>query len=189
VTLKPGDPHTIEYGGVSGASVDPSCGTGSVFPGVWVSSEVESDDLRGRGLVSADLWLIERLSGGERTVQALTVRVMRDRQGAFYFDRIPGPDWAFVDLSGHLTPRLHAARLEVELWVETRIVREDERRRFVGIWGQNHAATVDPKDDEIVEVMLPTINPASDDDGKFVFPQNPFAGRTFAIRIRAKQLR
>jgi hypothetical protein len=131
-----------------------------------------------RRLVSAEMWLIERLADGSEVQrgQQLVVRGLPYRPLSFYFDSLTASG-AALDVYGTMDARPSRGEMAVSLETRVRWSRKPESR----IIGPQLSVKSDlyVKPDETVEIRLPVL---TDDAG-------PFAKRSFSIRIRARQLR
>jgi len=145
---------------------------------IRVSVDHYPEEEEDRRLVTADVWLIERLSNGSdvQRSQVLSVRGLPNRPFRFYFDRVV--DGGFpLDIFGFLTARLESGATEVAIETRCRWGRADSP----GFYGPQQfvKSAVVVKPEEIVEVRLPKLDAGA----------GPFSGREFSIRIRARQLR
>jgi len=131
-----------------------------------------------RRLVSAEMWLIERLADGSEVQrgQQLVIRGLPYRPLSFYFDSLTASG-ASLDVYGTLDARPSRGEMGVSLETRVRWPRKPESH----IIGPQRSVKSDlqVKPDETVEIRLPVF---TDDAG-------PFAKRSFSIRIRARQLR
>lgn len=128
-------------------------------------------------LVSAELWLVERLADGSEVQrsQPVNVRGLPYRPFRFYFDRVTDGD-AALDIYGILSARLDSDA--VAIGVETRSRWTPEARNIAGPQRFLHSEIrVSPT--ETVEIRLPLLG---DEAGVF-------AKRALSIRIRARRLR
>ena len=140
-------------------------------------------------VVSTELWLVERLSNGTERSQALTVRNGFNRETAFYFD--PVTDGTLM-LSFYgtftLTPIGETYVMKLETWSRPSVPGQPSDSRLPTLretlGGLYRARKVDSvlslTPAEVVEVQLPRLAENS---------ASAFAGSTFSIRVRAKQLR
>jgi hypothetical protein len=135
-------------------------------------------EMEERRLVSADMWLIERLADGSEVQrgQQLVIRGLPYRTLSFYFDSLTASD-ASLDVYGTLAARPARGEIGVSLETLVRWPRKPESH-FRGAQ-QSVKSDLHVKPDETVEIRLPVL---TDDAG-------PFAKRSFSIRIRARQLR
>lgn len=126
-------------------------------------------------LVSAEMWLVERLANGSEVQrsQPVNVRGLPYRPFRFYFDRLTDAN-ATLDIYGILTARVGSDA--VALGIETRSRWSPESRNISGPQ-QFFKSDIQVKPDETVEIRLPLIE------------GGPFAKRALSIRIRARQLR
>jgi hypothetical protein len=128
-------------------------------------------------LVSADLWLVERLPDGTEAQrsQPVSVRGVPGQAQRFFFDSIIDGDDA-LDLYGQVRARIDGGN--VRLRFETRA-----RRKHAGPkWGAPHGVVesdVVVAPTETVEIRLASL-------GEGV---GPFANRRLSIRVRARQIR
>ena len=188
LTMRPGESRSLDS-----VAVPPDKQTGRPCP-IWDSRgkqiELSRVALRvsvgytpheslERRLVGVDLWLIERVPGGAERSQALSLRALPHREIPFYFDAIT-ENAVSLEVLGHVAASPENAAIAVLLqtrshwgpsvfdWragkrTPTRYV--DSRLRL--------------KPGETVEVALPRLEGSA----------GPFAARSYAIRIRARQLR
>ena len=188
LTLRPGESRTLD-----GVSVPPDKTTGRPCPitdrrgkqielsrvGLRVSVEYTPHESLERRLVGVDLWLIERAPGSAERTQSLSVRGLPHRQIPFYFDAITEKDLS-LEVLGHVAASPEGAALAVQLqtrshWGPSVFDWRDGKRvptRYVD-------SRLQLKSGETVEVALPQLEGSA----------GPFAGRRYAIRIRARQLR
>lgn len=177
LTLRPGESWPLDSVRVpSGAKMlDGRTCRGRASIRVSVDTYPDEDD--DRRLVSADLWLVERLSnGGEvQRSQMLSVRGVPNRPFRFYFDRIVDANVP-LDIFGFLTARPEADAMAVS--IETRCRWREADAGFIGP-DQFVESAVRVKPAEIVEIRLPKLDGSA----------GAFARREFSIRIRVRQLR
>ena len=131
-----------------------------------------------RRLVSAELWLIERLANGSEVQrgQQLLIRGLPYRPLSFYFDSLSASG-ASLDVYGTLDAR--PSRGEMGVSLETRVRWPPKPGSHIIGPQRSVKSDLQVKPDETVEIRLPVL---TDDAG-------PFAKRSFSIRIRARQLR
>ena len=177
LTLRPGESWPVDAVPVPPGSktIDGRpCGSASSIRVSVDNYPWEEDDRR---LVVADLWLVERLSGGAEVPrsQPLSVRGLPNRPLRFYFDSIVDGN-VTLDIYGILVSRLETGALAIS--VETRSRWAPGSPNFSGPQ-RSVKSEVQVKPAETVEIRLPLLG---DDSG-------PFAKRAFSIRIRARQLR
>jgi hypothetical protein len=136
----------------------------------------EQDDRR---LVSAELWLVERLANGTEAQrsQPLTLRGVPNRPIPFYFDSIVEAGVP-LDIFGTVIERLESGAMAVALETRCRWGRPSDRPGHLGPQ-RSVKSEVQLKPGETVEIRLPTLGA---DFG-------PFAKRELSIRIRTRQLR
>ena len=95
----------------------------------------------------------------------------------FYFDQIRGPrEYEVLDLFGEITPRIGSRGVEVSLKSITRSLEDWEQRGLRRVAMRAFHATSDMQPNEVVEIALPKLDES----------MGVFAGRSYAIRIRAK---
>jgi hypothetical protein len=136
-----------------------------------VSVEFKAFDRR---LIGADVWLVERLRNGKEDSQLQSVRGVPHRDVPFYFDTVSSGAERF-DFFGHLTGELGDGGLEIAVEVvRAKADRDQETGYQAARWFRS---TIHVKPNETVEVAL-----KAEDTGEL-------AGRMFALRIRAKQIR
>ena len=188
LTMRPGESRSLDS-----VSVPPDKATGRPCP-IWdnrgkqielsrvalrVSVEYTPHESLERRLVGVDLWLIERVPGrGERS-QSLSVRGLPHREIPFYFDAIT-ENALSLEVLGHVAASPEGEAIAVALQTRshwgpsTFDWREGKRAptRYVD-------SRLRLKPGETVEVALPRLEGSA----------GPFAARTYAIRIRARQLR
>lgn len=135
-------------------------------------------DVQERRLMSADLWLIERLPTGAERTQSLTVRGLPHREIPFYFNAIREQALA-LEIVGSVITRPENDGVTVELQTRSRwgpATFDWRERQDVQIRQSDSQLRVKPG--ETVEVVLGRL-----DDGA-----GPFTARQYAIRIRTQQL-
>ena len=167
LTLRPGESFLVDSARVpAGAkTIDGRTCRGNASIRVLVDA-YPSEDVD-RRVVSADLWLIERLpDGGEaRRGPMQSLRGVPNRPIKFYFDAVADAN-AALDIYGTVIVRPESGGMDVS--VETR-----------SRWGSNGPSrSVDVgtvvKPNEVVELRLPKLGNLG----------GPFANREFSIRIR-----
>ncbi len=174
LTLKPGETRPLDSVPVPSTAETPSaapCATRTAS--LRISAEFPFFDRR---LVSADVWLVERLPNGKEDSQLQSVRGLPYRAMPFYFDSIPGGAERF-DIFGRLIADLAEGGIEINL--ETIRAGADSGSKSGYQSARWFRSTVRVKPDEIIEVALPQVDSAS----------GTLAGRMFSLRIRAKQIR
>lgn len=175
VTLKPGESRPIDTVPVVQAGVKTfdgkPCSTKAAS--LRVSADFPDFDRR---LVSAELWLVERLPNGKEQSQSQPIRGPFNRPIPFYFDSvIDGPNR--VDIFGKLVADLVEGGVEVSLEAIRAVPNRDQERGYQSArWFRS---TVQLKTNEVIDVALPP-----PDDKAAVF-----ADRSFSIRIKPKQIR
>ena len=181
LTLRPGETRTIDRIAVPpGAKTmdDKPCKTTAALLQVSVGySPWEDADPR---LVTADLWLIERLPNGAERSLPVSIRAVPNRASPFYFDSIVEGSSA-LDIFGEVTARVEKDGLEIALETRSRNRMNTPPSGSSGpSWPtQWLQSVVHLKPQEIVEVALPKLGRGG----------GPFGDRVFPIRIRARQLR
>ena len=177
LTLRPGESWPMDSVPVpSGAKTSDGRPCGAVS---WIRASVDSypweeDERR---LVTADLWLIERLADGTelQRSQPVSVRGLPNRPFRFYFDSIVDAN-VTLDIYGILVSR--PAADAIALSVETRSRWAPGSPRFSGPQ-RSVESDIQVKPAETVEIRLPLLGDAA----------GPFAKRAYSIRVRARQLR
>jgi hypothetical protein len=175
LTLRPGESRPIDS-----VPVASKAGTVNGRPCNVKSASLrvsaEFPNLDGR-LVGAEIWLVERLPGGKEQSQLQTVRGRPHQEIPFHFDRVSDGKNSF-DFSGHITADIETGGIKIDL--ETiRAVPDTPATRDGYQAARWFRSTVRVTPNEIVEVALTETPPS---------PRAP-AGRVFALRIRARQLR
>jgi hypothetical protein len=188
LTMRPGESRTLDS-----VSVPPDKATGRPCP-IWdsrgkqielsrvalrVSVEYTPHESLERRLVGVDLWLIERMPGRSERSQALSIRGLPHREIPFYFDAI-AENAISLEVLGHVTASPEGETIAVALqtrshWGPSAFDWRDGKRtptRYVD-------SRLRMKPGETVEVALPRLEGSA----------GPFADRTYAIRIRVRQLR
>jgi len=179
LTLRPGESWPIDsVRAPAGAkSIDGRACTGpssirvSVDPYPWEGEE--------RRLVVADLWLVERPSGGSEAQrsQPLTLRALPNRSTPFYFDRMADGKVP-LDIYGTFVPHVEANAITISLDTRCRWGNPDDSPGFMGPQ-RSVKNEIKVKPEEVVEIRLPMLGADA----------GPYAKREFSIRIRAHQLR
>jgi hypothetical protein len=132
-----------------------------------------------RRLITADLWLVERLPNGQERSQPLSVRGLPNEAIPFYFDSIVDGQLS-LDIFGQLTVRPEEGGLDVAYQIRSRWGESSfDWRRGAKDWPTELESVIHVKPPEIVEVSLPKLGEKA----------GPFANRTFSIRIRAREIR
>jgi hypothetical protein len=188
LTMRPGESRSLDS-----VSVPPDKATGRPCP-VWdnhgkqielsrvalrVSVEYTPHESLERRLVGVDLWLIERMPGRGERAQALSVRGLPHREIPFYFDAI-AENALSLEVLGHVAASPEGEAIAVALqtrshWGPSAFDWRDGKRaptRYVD-------SRLRLKPGETVEVALPPLEGSA----------GPFASRSYAIRVRARQLR
>ena len=176
LTLRPGESRPLDSVPVAAARTNEGTPCKIATATLRVSVEHYPSDEFDRRLVSAAVWLIERLDSGAERSESIALRGLPNRPMPFYFDRISDGK-AALDISGHLIARPHAGGLRVAVqtrgrWGEYSF--DDQGRPVTSRWTES---TLEVKPDEIVEVKLPRLD------------TGPFTNRSFSLRLRARQLR
>jgi hypothetical protein len=142
-----------------------------------VSVEHRNWDVQERRLVNADLWLIERLAGGDERAQALTVRGLPHREIPFYFTPIREQALS-LEILGSVIARPESDAMSVELETMSRWgAATFDWREHQNVQIRQSDSRVRVKPGETVEVALGRLDGAG-----------PFMARQYAIRIRAQQM-
>lgn len=175
LTLRPGESYPVDSVKIPTGAKNVHgrlCGPSDSIR-VSVDAYPGADDER--RLVSADLWLIERLADGTEAQrsQPLNVRGLPNRPFRFYFDSLVDGK-ATLDVYGILIAKPGSNAMAVN--VETRSRWAPETRNIGGPQ-QFFTSKVQLAPAETVEIRLPAID------------EGPFAKRLLSIRIRARQLR
>lgn len=144
-----------------------------------VSVDYHPRESEERRLMSADLWLIERLPAGAERTQSLSVRALPHREIPFFFDSISESSLS-LEILGLV--RASPERDGIAVALETRSRwgpttfdwRKDEFPQMRHIESRLRV-----KPGETVEVALPQLESSA----------GPFRARKYAIRIRVRQLR
>ena len=177
LTLRPGESRPLDSVRVpSGAKTFTGRACAVTAASLRVTVEYPSEEFD-RRLVVADLWLVERVSGGAERSQPLSVRGMPHRAIPFYFESIVDRG-AFLDVFGRIVARPDTGAIDVSIETRSRWGKVSESADANGR-GRPVESTIRVKPEEIVELQLPRIN---DREG-------PFGDRVLSIRIRARRLR
>ena len=132
-----------------------------------------------RRLVSADLWLIERLPDGAERTQSLTVRGLPHHEIPFYFDAIRESSQS-LEIFGSVTVRPDGDGTAVELATNCRWgPAAFDWRKDTNVQIRQTDSQLRVRPGETVEVALRPLEDSVE----------PFTARRYAIRIRAQQLR
>ena len=188
LTLRPGESRAMDM-----VAVPPDKTTGRRCPvtdnrgkqielsrvGLQVSVEYTPHESLERRLVGVDLWLIERMPGRAERSQSLSVRALPHREVPFYFDAITENNLS-LEVLGHVAASLDRGAISLALqtrshWGPAVFDWRDGKRapiRYVD-------SRLRLKSGETIEVALPRLEGSA----------GPFAARSYAIRIRARQLR
>ena len=144
-----------------------------------VSVEHRNWGIQERRLMSADLWLIERMSTGAERTQALTVRGLPHREIPFHFDAIREHTLS-LEILGSVVARPEGEAVAVELQTNSRWGPATfDWREYQRVQIRQSDSRVRVKPGETVEVVL----------GRLDDSAGPFTARQYAIRIRTQQLR
>jgi hypothetical protein len=188
LTMRPGESRPMDT-----VDVPPDKKTGRRCP-VWdnrglqaeysevalrVSVEYTPHESQERRLVGVDLWLIERAPGAGERSQPLSIRGLPHREMPFYFDAIT-ENALSLEVLGHVAAWPEGEAIAVAVQTRSRWGpsafdwREGKRTptRYVD-------SRLRMKPGETLEVALPRLEGSA----------GPFAARTYAIRMRARQLR
>jgi hypothetical protein len=157
------------------------CGVGAVTLRVGASYRPRPND--DRRLTVTDLWLIERGPDGTERSQALSLRGRFNERTSFYFDPIVDGGTA-LDFYGDLAIHTAADGLRMKLEARSRIIQNGQSSTILrdGRFMRSREVTSDLQltPGEVVDVELPRL---SENEA------GAFANRTFAIRVRARQIR
>jgi hypothetical protein len=173
LTLKPGESRpidTVPMPPAATASDKKACAAKAAS--LRVSVDFPEIDNR---LFGADIWLVERLADGTERSQQQAVRGIPHQPIPFYFDRIGD-----VDLFGHITiePESTGSMFALEVVrAQTNVPPPVDPRGYQAAHWDRSNAHVRP--DEVIEVPLPQL------EERF----GPYAKRSFALRIKARQIR
>ena len=175
VTLRPGESRTLDSVPVpAGAATFDGRPCRIKAASLRVSLQFPDFDRR---LIGANVWLVERLPNGKEESQLQSIRGVPHRRLTFYFDSIPNGTKR-IDFFGTLIADPERGSIDVTL--ETvRAIQDpspDPQGYQAARWFRS---TVQLKPDETVEVAL------RDPDEKV----DAIPGRTFSLRIQAKQIR
>jgi len=136
-----------------------------------------------RRLVTTDLWLVERLLDGTERGQTLSLRGSFNRATPFYFDTVTDRG-AALEFFGEFTLTTIGDHLTMRLEVKSRLIENGRASTAISegnLWRSrrvNPVLTLAPG--EVVAVELPRLSES--DSGAF-------AGHTFSIRVRSRQIR
>ena len=173
VTLKPGESRPIDS-----VPIAPGTKTWDGRPcemkaaSLRVSADFPEMDRR---LIGADIWLVERLPNGKETSQRQSIRGLPHRAMPFYFDSIADGDRR-LDVFGSVIADLEHGSIRVGLEAAAAQAHPGQSGYQSASWFRS---TLHIKPSEIVEVALTR-------DGARTVTSD---GRTFSIRILAKQIR
>ena len=135
--------------------------------------------LQERRLMSAGLWLIERLPDGAERTQSLTVRGLPHHEIPFYFDAIRESSQS-LEIFGSVTVRPDGDGTAVELATNCRWgPAASDWRKDTNVQIRQADSQLRVRPGETVEVALRPLDDSVE----------PFSARRYAIRIRAQQLR
>jgi hypothetical protein len=183
-TMKPGDSMPIDIVPLSPAMTMPyeNCGVRATALRVSVNAyPIPQNDRR---LVSTELWLVERLPGGQERSQALTVRGLFNRATPFYFDSITDGG-VTLDFHGEFTVSPSDNRIVLNLTTRSRAVQGETtsislRDGPMRARGREVNSMVRLTSGEVVAIELPRL---SENDA------GAFANHSFSIRVRSQRIR
>lgn len=137
-----------------------------------------------RRLVNTEIWLVERLSDGSERGQALTLRGPFNQATPFYFDSLTDVQTT-LDLFGEFTLTTNGDVFTLVLTVRSRLIDNGRvstalRERDNYFRARKVESTLTLRQGEVVGIELPRLS--ENDSGAF-------AGRTYSIRIRTRQIR
>ena len=173
LTLKPGESRPIDSVPVppaATASDKKACAAKAAS--LRVSVDFPEIDNR---LFGADVWLVERLADGTERSQQQSLRGIPHQPIPFYFDRLGD-----VDLFGHITiePESTGSVFALEVVrAQSDVPPPADTHGYQAARFDRSTAHVRP--DEVIEVPLPHL------EERF----GPYAKRSFALRIKARQIR
>ena len=188
LTMRPGESRSIDS-----VSVPPDKATGRPCP-IWdnrgkqielsrvalrVSVAYTPHESLERRLVGVDLWLIERIPGRSERAQPVSIRGLPHREIPFYFDAIT-ENATSLEVLGHVAASPEGEAIAVALqtrshWGPSTFDGREGKRtptRYVD-------SRLRMKPGETVEVALPRLEDSA----------GVFAARSYAIRVRVRQLR
>jgi hypothetical protein len=182
VTMRPGESLPIDMAPVPPSLTMPyECGVRAVTLRVGVSHWPRSND--DRRLAATDLWLIERAPDGTERSQALSLRGRFNERTSFYFDPIVDGGTS-LDFYGELAIHTAGDGLRMKLETRSRVTQNGQSSTILrdGRFMRSREVTSDLQltPGEVVDVELPRL---SENEA------GAFANRTFAIRVRARQIR
>lgn len=179
-TLTPG--KTIPLDVISApprASVERTCASARLQVQVRRVPDPEED----RRLLSTDLTLVQRLPDGAERSYPLTIRSLYGEETRFHFDTLEDRD-VELEFQGVLTIQPDAEGVALAMTTRSRVIeggvvshilRDGAMKR-----GRVVTSTLRLTPDESVELDLPRLG---ENDGA------AFAGQTFLLRVRSRQLR
>lgn len=184
LTMKPGESMPIDIVPLSPTVTMPyeTCGVRATALRVGVNAyPIPQNDRR---LVSTELWLVERLPGGQERSQALTVRGLFNRATPFYFDSITDGG-VTLDFHGEFTVSPSDSQIVLNLTTRSRAVQGESisiglREGPMRGRARQVDSTVRLASGEVVAIELPRL---SENDG------GAFANHSFSIRVRSRQIR
>ncbi|MCC7043287.1 MAG: hypothetical protein IT183_05465 [Acidobacteria bacterium] len=184
VTMKPGDSMPIDVVPLSSSVTMPyeRCGVRATALRVSVNAyPIPQNDRR---LVSTELWLVERLPGGQERSQALTVRGLFNRATPFYFDSITDGG-VTLDFHGEFTVSPSDNQIVLNLTTRSRAVQGGTtsislRDGPMRARGREVDSMVRLTSGEVVAIELPRL---SENDA------GAFANHSFSIRVRSQRIR
>jgi hypothetical protein len=173
LTLQPGESRPIDSVPVQPAS-NPSGGAACVNKAASLRVSVDFPEMDNR-LFNADVWLVERLADGTERSQLQSLRGIPHQAIPFYFDRLGD-----VDLFGHISiePESTGSVFALEVVrAQVNVPPPADTRGYQAARFDRSTAHV--KADEVIEVPLPQL------EDQF----GPYAKRSFALRIKVRQIR
>jgi len=174
VTLRPGESRPLDSVSIAQSGTKTLDGRPCETKAVSLRLSADFPDFD-RRLIGANIWLVERLPNGKEDSQLQSVRGLPHRPLTFYFDSIA--DGAKrIDFFGKLIADPERGRIEVTLETVRAVQDPTPLGYQAARWFRS---TVQLKPEEIVEIAL------RDPDEKV----DAGAGRTFSLRIQAKQIR
>jgi hypothetical protein len=183
LTMKPGDSMPLDIVPLSPTVTMPyeRCGVRATALRVGVNAYPGPQN--DRRLVSTELWLVERLPGGQERSQALTVRGLFNRATPFYFDSITDGG-VTLDFHGEFTVSPSDNQIVLNLTTGSRAIQGGTTSISLREGTMNRGRVVDSTvrlaSGEVVAIELPRL---SENDA------GAFASHTFAIRVRSQRIR
>ncbi len=177
VTLNPGESRPIDSVAIDQKHAKTFDGRPCGTKAASLRVSVDYPDMD-RRVVNADVWLVERLPGGQERIQSQqqSIRGVFHRPLSFYFDRLTDGDKR-LDIFGTLVADPTPDGFEIRMEAAQAVPNLDQDRGYQAARWFRSSLHIKPN--EVVDVALP----AQDDKGA------PFAGRNFFIRIKPRQIR